>query len=154
MTLSLENIATHVQIERLAYLYGRGVDGRDHSEHNKYFDQCLMADVEMVYEFGTWRGREEHKRITAENMWTMFTFTHHLITNPLIEADGDTALASYRCTAAHGIKSDDRSRVVYGGSTYIQECVMTESGWRISKHICEKSWIDDDGSLMASMIGR
>jgi hypothetical protein len=140
-------------IERLAYLYGRGVDARDAAGHDTYFDQCLLPDVEMVYEFGTWQGRDEHKRITAENMWKVFTFTHHLITNGIVDIDGDTATASYRCTAAHGMRTASGEKTVFGGSTYIQDCIRTPEGWRISRHVCEKSWIDDDGSLLAAMVG-
>src|SRR5690606_5210628 len=84
-------------IQRLAYLYGRGVDARTPEEHDKYFDACLAADAEIVYEFGSWKGLDAHKRITAENMLKVFTFTHHLITNPIIDVQGDTARASYRC---------------------------------------------------------
>jgi hypothetical protein len=140
-------------IKRLAYLYGRGIDARQVEDYS-LFDQCLLPDVEIVYEFGTWKGLEEHKKITAANMLRVFTFTHHLITNPLISIKGDRATASYRCTAAHGIKTPQGEKIVYGGSTYTQDCVRTADGWRVSRHSCGKSWIDDQGELLAMMVGK
>jgi hypothetical protein len=140
------------EVESLAYIYGRAVDSRTR-EGYALFDQCMTPDVEVVYEFGTWKGVETQKKVTGDNMLRVFTFTHHIITNPLITITGDTAVGEYRCMAAHGMSTPKGQKVVFGGSTYTQDCVRTPAGWRIRRHHCGKSWIDDNGELLALMVG-
>jgi hypothetical protein len=105
-----------------------------------------------VYTFGTWRGLEEHKKVTAANMLKVFTFTHHIITNPIIQITGDTAIGSYRSAAAMGIKATQGEKVIYGGATYIQECVRTPQGWRVQRHIEENPWMDDEGGNLLALM--
>lgn len=88
----------------------------------------------------------------------MFTFTRHVITNSLIEIDGDRAKAQYYVTASHGVATDDGVRVVVGRCIYTQELVRPPVGWRISKHVCTDMWVDDpevlasfDPELFASL---
>lgn len=127
----------HEAIRELAYLYGRGVDARTAGEQ-AVFDHCLTEDVVVDYgEFGAWEGLETHKRMMAEKAMTVFTFTHHIITNDLIEVSGDTATASYRVTAAHGLAgADGGEQVIWAGANYFQDCIRTPQGWRIARHLC------------------
>ena len=83
-------------------------------------------------------------------MLQMFTFTHHVITNSLIEIDGDRASAQYYVTSPHVIATDNGVRVVWGGGIYAQELVRTPAGWRISKHVCTDVWMDDP-EVLASL---
>ncbi|ANI80179.1 nuclear transport factor 2 family protein [Sphingobium sp. EP60837] len=134
-------------IAQLGYLYGRGADNRGEFGH-KFFDKSLLDDVEVVYDFGRWRGLAEHKKRIA-NLQAAFTFTHHAVTSPLIDIVGDEAMSEYKVVAGHGVLVDGRTHVVWGGAIYRQHCLRTEAGWRVRQHICENSWVDDPAGLMA-----
>src|SRR5579862_7272737 len=86
---SVQLLSDRAEIERLAYILARGND----IDINAY-DDCMCDDIEVIYSFGQWRGLEEHKRRCRE-MQSLFTFTQHVLTNPLIDVDGDTATAKY-----------------------------------------------------------
>lgn len=132
-----------IEIEKLAFLYGRGND-----MSSSYFDQCMTDDVEVIYPFGQWKGLEEHKRQRDATIGIAFTFTQHLLTNALIDIDGDTAKAQYYVYAAHGIAKPGGQDIVYAGAIYTHDVVRTPKGWRIKRHHCDTLWIDDAGGLM------
>ena len=142
MFYGAEPRSDHAEIERLAFLYGRGND-----ISASFFDQCMCEDVEVVYPFGSWSGLETHKRMRDSTIGVAFAYTQHYLTNPLIEVNGATAKAQYYVFAAHGMKTADKA-VVYAGAIYNHDLVRTEKGWRIRRHHCETLWIDDAGGLM------
>jgi hypothetical protein len=137
-------------IEELAFMYGRGLDGRSAGDQD-IFDRCLTPDAQIVYEFGSWTGLVAHKDTVRRTLLKLFTFTHHMITNPIIRIEGDKAVAEYKVAGAHGVRQGDREQVIWGGSIYRHDCVRTAAGWRIRRHECLNSWIADDGGLMANV---
>jgi hypothetical protein len=146
---TLELIHDRTEVEQLVFLYARGND-RD----STYFDKCLAEDVEVLYEFGTWRGRERHKAIRDATIGKVFSFTQHVISNSIIHIDGDTAHGEYYVFATHGLKTANGGQaVVYAGATYYQDCVRTPDGWRVTRHRCTTDWIDDAGGLMEAVAG-
>jgi hypothetical protein len=134
-------------IAQLGYMYGRGADTIGEYGH-RYFDASLLPDVEVIYDFGSWRGLDEHKRMIG-NLQAAFAFTHHALTSPLIDIDGDVATSEFKVVAGHGVMVDRQMRVIWGGAIYRQDCLRTEAGWRVRRHICENSWVDDPAGLMA-----
>lgn len=140
-------------IRALAHLYGRGVDARSVAEQAA-FDACLTEDVEVDYgEFGAWRGLDTHKQRLKATVMDVLAFTHHLVTNGIIAIDGDSAHASYRVTAAHGVPDGAGGvHVVWGGATYEQDCVRTPQGWRIARHYCGPAWTDDGGGMRRQLV--
>jgi len=135
-----------IEIERLVYLYGRGND-----VDVAFFDQCMIDEVEVEYPFGKWKGLDAHKRMHQATIPVAFTFTQHYLSNPIIEIDGDTATGHYNVFAAHGMKTPDGQAVVYAGAIYMHDLVRTPKGWRIKRHRCVTTWIDDKGGLMSAV---
>jgi hypothetical protein len=135
-------VRDRAEIERLASLvaWGNDVDP-------EYYDQCMCDDVEIVYSFAEWRGLEEHKRRCREYR-SVFTFTQHLLANPLIEVDGDSATAKYYVFASHGWKATGGKDIIYAGAIYTHDLVRTAKGWLIKRHHCETLWYDDPKELM------
>jgi hypothetical protein len=111
------------------------------------FGKCMSDDVEIIYAFGSWRGVDEHKRRCKE-MKSVFTFTQHVLTNPIIEVNGDKATASWYVFASHGWKPTGGKDVIYAGAIYNHELARTPQGWRITRHHCETLWYDDPKNLM------
>lgn len=75
-------------------------------------DKCLTEYVDVEYEFGTWNGIEAHKHMVKNTILQVFSFTHHIISNDLIEIDGNTAIGEYRVTGSHGLMENGRQRVI------------------------------------------
>jgi hypothetical protein len=130
------------EIERLAYLYGRGLDARSEADSRRYLSLCLAEEVEIVYSFGAWTGLERTIANTLSNMLRVFTFTQHMVSGGLIDVAGETAQASFRCLAAHGVATDRGQVVVMGGVTYQMDCRLLEQGWRIQSLVGQDSWMD------------
>ena len=123
------------------------------------FDALMTDEVEVLYGFGQWRGRELHKRIFLATIPMVFTATQHAITNALIEIDGMTAEAEYDVLATHVI--GDASAIARVGLVYRQGLTKSDLGWRIHRHEASTVWVDDpEGAMapcmavMAGVIGR
>lgn len=144
---SVQLLCDRADIERLAYVLARGND-----IDNDAYDECMCDDVEVIYSFGQWRGVNEHKRRCRE-MGSLFTFTQHVLTNPLIDVHGDTATARYYVFAAHGLKANAGKDIIYAGAIYTHDLVRTHKGWRIKRHHCETLWYDDPKGLMQDFEG-
>jgi hypothetical protein len=138
-------MSDRVEIERLASLvaWGNDVDPN-------YYDQCMCEDVEISYGFGQWRGVAEHKRRRKEYYEAYFTFTQHVLVNPLIDVNGDTATAKYYVFASHGWKPTGGKDIIYAGAIYVHDLVRTPQGWRIKRHHCDTLWYDDPKGFMTS----
>jgi hypothetical protein len=142
-TDAVQTLLDRIEIEKLAVLCGRGID-----IDSSYFDRCMTEDVEVIYPFGQWTGLEAYKRARDATIGATFAFTQHLLTNPIIDIDGDTAKAQYSVFAAQALKATGGKDVVYAGAIYSQDLVRTPKGWRIKRHHCESLWIDDKVGLM------
>lgn len=135
------------EIESLAHCYAKGND-----IDAGYFDLCLDEEVEVEYDFGTWRGLGKHKEVRDATIPIAFSFTQHIISNPSIEIKDDAAEAEYYVFAVHGMRRSDGSQaVVYAGATYYQRAVRTPKGWRVKHHRCTTNWVDDEGGLMRAV---
>jgi hypothetical protein len=146
-----ESLSDTYEIQKLAFLFGMALDSRS-VEGYELFDQCMTPDVEVSYEFGCWKGLAAQKENTRKMLTDVFTFTHHIVSNPVITITGDEADAKYKVTGAHGVRDGEGQRVIWGGAVYQQYCVRTSSGWRIKRHCCGKSWVDDSTGLMARLM--
>lgn len=130
------------EIEKLAFLYAKGND-----IDAKYYEQCMCDDVEVVYPFGTWTGLEEHKRTRDATIGVAFTFTQHVISNAIIDVNGDTGRGEYYVYAIHGLRTPKGVKIICSGVIYTQDVIRTAKGWRIKRHHCEHIWAEDSGEI-------
>lgn len=142
-------LVDRVHVEETGLMYGRANDDRDPSQ--PLWDECMTEDVEVTYIFGSWRGLETHKKMHRAGLLEVFTLTRHALTNPRIVIDGDRASAEFLVHAVHGIATPQGEKIVYGGAIYYQDLIRTAAGWRIKRHRCETTWIDDNGGLLAAV---
>jgi len=146
---SLQWLVDRAQIEQVGILYGRANDDRD--ETQPLWTECLAEDVVVEYPFGSWQGRETHRKIHRAGILDVFRKTQHGLTNAIIEITGDTATAEYLVHTAHVLLSDNTDKIIFGGSIYRQNLVRAAEGWRISRHQCLAPWIDDEGGLLSAV---
>ena len=130
-----------VEITQLLYRYARAIDARDW----KALESIFTPDARIHY--AVERGAE--LRFPELGPWlaramTIFKATKHVITNPLIELEGDAARCTAYLTATHvQVRRDSGAEVLTTeGSTYTDELVRTPEGWRIRARRLDRTWVD------------
>lgn len=104
--MSAQDIA---ELNQLAYRYAAAVDACDMTRFRSVFtpDARLRAYNPGVAEpFNDIRGHDEMVKVN-EIMATMFDQTMHVMTNHLVEIDGDKASGEVLCTARHIPKGEN-----------------------------------------------
>lgn len=129
-------------VEQIMYRFGRAIDHPDKEQTRKLLSNIMLPDLKMEYPAGEWSGRDNCIDVIVEGL-LQFSFTHHLLTNPIVEIDGDRAEASYLTTGVHGGAD---GRVFLAGSRYTQELSRTAEGWRIARHHCGEIWLEENAT--------
>jgi hypothetical protein len=138
MSMSLEEIADHIEIQNLLTDYCTFVDAREFEKLRDIFS----ADAHIDYR-GT--GGEEGTTGEAiaflERAFPLFANTQHLIGNMRIHLNGDSATARTMCyNPLEFDVPDAENKLVVIGLWYVDELIRTEQGWRISDRRQEKSY--------------
>ena len=90
----------------------------------------------------------EIKAYLAETL-AAFPAFQHLVSNPMLDIDGDTATGRTMCFNPMGVARPDgqpgEPRMFFCGLWYLDHFVRTSEGWRISERFEEKSWTHNMG---------
>ncbi|WP_225993290.1 nuclear transport factor 2 family protein [Actinomadura rudentiformis] len=78
-----------------------------------------------------------------------FDATQHLITNHLVDVDGDTAVCTASFQATHRLANPLGAPLWTLGGTYRFDLVRTGSGWRISGVVMTATWADGNKDLLS-----
>jgi 3-phenylpropionate/cinnamic acid dioxygenase small subunit len=70
-----------------------------------------------------------------------FDSTQHLISNHVIEIDGDNATCVCYLQAQHFSQDDTGAHAVLIGGYYANSLIRTPAGWRINKYKVVKTWM-------------
>jgi hypothetical protein len=73
--------------------------------------------------------------------------TQHLITNHLVDADGDTAVCTASFQATHRLANRFGAPLWTLGGTYRFDLARTEHGWRITGVVMTVVWADGNKDL-------
>jgi 3-phenylpropionate/cinnamic acid dioxygenase small subunit len=76
----------------------------------------------------------------AEKMATHFEHTHHVITNPIIELNGDSATIRTNLVATHVLRNTRPGEHYDAGMVYRFTAVKTAAGWRLSHVKLQRIW--------------
>ena len=130
-----------LEIEQLLYRYARAIDAKDW----KALEQVFTPDARIHY--AVERGAElsaGELGVWLAGAMTIFKQTQHVVTNPLVEVDGDAARCTSYLTATHlqVRKSDGVELRTTEGSMYGDTLVRTRDGWRISSRRLDRLWVD------------
>jgi hypothetical protein len=129
-----------VEIQQLLYRYARAIDAKDWKALGLVFtpdariDYAVERGAELSFaELGPWLARA----------MTIFKVTQHVVTNPLVELDGETARCTSYLTGTHlQVRRDGGETRTTEGSVYRDELARTRYGWRIRARRLERVWID------------
>jgi 3-phenylpropionate/cinnamic acid dioxygenase small subunit len=130
------------EIRDLLYRYARAIDFRDFELLRRVF----TPDAEIHYNF------ERGARLTFRDAleWLpkaleIFAATQHVISNPLIEVDGDAARSTCYLTSTHvQIRLDGSSAQIVEGGVYSDTHVRTPEGWRIRTRRLDRIYVSGE----------
>jgi 3-phenylpropionate/cinnamic acid dioxygenase small subunit len=136
--LSLQEISDRLEIQELLVKYAHAVDTRDWDA----FEQVFTPDATIDYtEMGGSRGNVAETRAFLEMAMPNFAGFQHMISNTVLEIDGDTAKARTICHNPMVIdKGDGETHVFFCGLWYRDVLKRTPDGWRIHDRHEEKSY--------------
>ncbi len=124
-----DEIRDRTEITDVLYRYAVAIDTKDYDLLESVFTPDAAIDYNV--ERGTKLPFSEMKEWLRQAL-RMFSTTHHAITNPLIEIDGDSARSVCYLTAAHvqlTHEGETNYAVLHGH--YSDRLVRTSEGWRI-----------------------
>lgn len=114
-----KELAEHIQvlqdieaIKQLKYRYSEGCDLTVNEGNPEPLLRVFTPDAVWEAEYGRYSGADELK-IFADSMRSVFKFTYHFFTNPMITVDGCRASARWRVVAIY-TETEGRDTIFVG----------------------------------------
>ena len=128
--LSAQALSDHVEIAQLVQRHAKALNEKDYA----LLDTVFTPDAVTNYELAPLGNRTTYAQMRAlfERFNSVFSFTSHLLSAPLVELDGDAATAETRLVATHGLErvsGEQSAWLVFG--FHRDSLVRTADGWRI-----------------------
>ncbi|MEI7591625.1 MAG: nuclear transport factor 2 family protein [Actinomycetes bacterium] len=144
--LSQQEISDRFELMDLLIKYSDAVDTRNWGA----FDEIFTIDAIIDYSaFGGSIGTVAETKDYLASVMPDFPAFQHLVSNPLLVIDGDTASGRTMCfnpmAVARAADDPGEPRVFFCGLWYLDQFVRTDQGWRISARSEEKSWVHNMG---------
>jgi len=139
MPLTLTEISDRIEITETITLYSVGLDQRQWELWDRTFTPDAVLDFTPV---GLSVQTIAEARATFDANEARIPAGQHLLTNTIIELDGDTATArsEYILNTFERVDTPGRARWNRGGGWYDDDLVRTEDGWRISRRTAHVKW--------------
>jgi 3-phenylpropionate/cinnamic acid dioxygenase small subunit len=138
--MTLQEISDRIEINDLLIRYSVAIDEKDW----ELLDSVYTPDAKIDYTTsGGIAGEYPEVRAWLAKALAPFTMTQHLISNSVIETDGDTATG--RTMVFNPMGTDDGKgglNMFYVGAWYVDKLVRTPDGWRIAERFEEKAFMD------------
>ncbi|MEE3331589.1 MAG: nuclear transport factor 2 family protein [Myxococcota bacterium] len=139
MALTLQEISDRLEIQDLLVRYSHCID----TQNIDALDDIFTPDAFIDYSaFGGSTGDLEHTKAFLKKSLAIFKSSQHMISNIMLEIDGDTATGRTICHNPMVLGKGDEENVFVCGLWYVDELVRTDAGWRIRKRSEDRSFID------------
>jgi hypothetical protein len=145
--LDQQEISDRLELIDLMVRYAHAVDTRSWDD----FDDIFTPDAIIDYTaFGGPTGGVGEIKAWLDETLAAFPAFQHLVSNPLLTIDGDSATGRTMCfnpmgvARAEGERGDPR--MFFCGLWYLDRFVRTSDGWRIASRAEEKSWTHNMGA--------
>jgi len=132
LTRRVQQLEDQDAIWRLFMTYKQYLDQRDFKGYASLFTE----DAEWIGNLGKVIGPAQIEDLLSKTLevWASdLERTHHLVLNPVIDVDGDTATA--RSTWGYVTRSETDAPVLLMLGTYFDELRRTPDGWRFSRRL-------------------
>ena len=136
-----------VLLKQLGYRYAYALDG---CELEPFLDVFTPDARLRIYHpdaeapFADFTGHEQ-MRIIPGRMRDMFAQTMHVMSNHLVEVDGDEARGTVLCTARHLTKDRENSMNVM--IRYVDAYRRTAEGWKIADRQIRFLWSEQHAAI-------
>jgi hypothetical protein len=144
--LSQQEISDRLELMDLMVRYSHAVDTRSWDD----FDDIFTVDAVIDYSaFGGSVGTVAETKDYLASVMPGFVGFQHLVSNPILEIDGDGATGRTMCFNPMAVPRPEgdpgEPRVFFCGLWYLDRFVRTTDGWRIAERREEKSWVHNMG---------
>jgi hypothetical protein len=137
---TLEDIADRLEIQDLLVSYSHAIDFQRWDELDAVFTPDAFIDYTV---FGGPSGTyPEIKKYLSETM-PMFSSYYHMVATSKIEVNGDTGTGVTICHNPMVLGKGASEHIFVCGLWYHDTYVRTAEGWRISRRVEEKSYVDN-----------
>jgi len=141
--MTLEEIRDRFEIEALMNRYAEMVDRREWKEMDRIF--ALEATIDYTSTGGV-AGPFRETLAWLDRALESWPINLHIITNLIIEFDGDTARTRCYFHAPMGRAGElGQQLIITNAGRYVDRLVRTSDGWRIIERVCEQTLMQ--GSL-------
>ena len=140
MSLSLQEISDRIEIQDLLVRYSHCIDTRDWEGLDEVFTPDAFIDYSA---FGGSVGTLAETKDFLGKAMVAFKSFQHMISNMMVELDGDRATARTICHNPMVMERDGGEHVFICGLWYVDEIVRTDAGWRIAKRVEERCYVDN-----------
>lgn len=152
MPYTLQELSDKQEIAEVLYRYATALDSRD----GGLLRQVFLEDA--VFEIGAGVGRFEGVAAIADVVGAFLgglEASQHIISNPVIELDGDRATSACYLHAQHYLP-DQRTggNTLEIGGTYRDRLVRTPDGWRIEHRELEVTWTEGNHGIQVESLRR
>jgi hypothetical protein len=128
----IQLIEDHIEIERLLMEYGRALDSRDFAAYSQLF----ARNGSWSGSLGTFTGpagiKAAMEKAFAGPGMTHIGSNFHLLTNPIIDIDGDRATASSKWTFVRMV--DGKPTIALSGA-YADKLIRENGKWRFLSRV-------------------
>jgi hypothetical protein len=143
-----------LDVAEVKYRYALGLDTRDWALYGSIF-----AD-EVDVDFSSY-DRGEPQRLTRDRwldrvrpLFTGLDASHHVMTNPVVVAEGDGAELTMYLQAQHLLRGAGGGELFVIGGYYRDRLARTERGWQLEAVQLNVLWTDGNQALMAEAAAR
>ena len=142
------NFADYQEVVRRRYEYALGIDTRDWNLHRSIFTDTITMD------FSSYSGNPA-ATLSADDwvaglkpLFTGLDATQHVMTNPLVDIDGDSARLRMYMKAEHFLSNDGGTPDFAIGGYYDDLLERTAQGWRINAVTLTVFWSRGNRHIM------
>jgi hypothetical protein len=138
--MTLQQISDRIEIQDVLVRYSHCIDTRDWDGLDDVFTPDAFIDYSAL---GGSKGTlKETKEFLARAM-VMFKSFQHMISNLVVEIDGDQATARSICHNPMVMDREGKEHVFICGLWYVDKLVRTDAGWRIAERVEERCYVEN-----------
>ena len=137
------SLADVYEIQQLLYRYATALDTRQLD----LLDDCFTPDARLDMSVAGTHSPAQYKAMAAEAL-AKLDATHHLIGNPAITVNGDTARAHSYYQAQHARNDLAPASLLLVAGWIDDELVRVDGRWRIVSRVGRAVWFDGNPAVL------
>ena len=137
-----------VEITRRRYEYAMGIDSRDFGLLRSVFSEDIVMDFEDYNGMPQAKFKADEWVENCKPLFLGLDSTQHIMTNPIVEVEGDRASCRMQMQATHFFRDGDQKEFSIGGY-YEDKLLHNGEQWSISAVTLKIFWTRGIRDIMA-----